>query len=265
MVFQMENYISIKRDCMDKILEIKNLSAGYDNKKIISDINLSVKNGQSIAIVGESGGGKTTLVKAVTNMCDIYSGDILFEGKSIVNISKKEIRENRKHIQMIIQDSHSAFNPSMSIRDYIKEPMKNFYKYDDKKCLEKTKELLNLVSLDESVLDRSPNSLSGGQRQRIAIIGALSVNPKLLICDEITSALDVSVGKQIMELLDYIKSKTNMTIIYISHDLALMASASDEIFIMNDGKIVEQISSKDLKKSQNIYTRKLLDATYVID
>lgn len=247
------------------ILTIDNVSAGYDGKKIIKNINIILKQNESIAIVGESGSGKTTLVKSITHMCDIYDGDILFEGKSIVTSEKKEIKKQRQYIQMIMQSSNTAFNPSMNVLKYLCEPMQNFLGYNKDECISKIKKYLPFVGLDESLLTKNPRNLSGGQRQRIAILGAIIISPKILICDEITSALDVSVGRQIMELIKDIQKKTNMSIIFICHDLPLMASVSDRLYIMNNGVIVDDISSDKLQESQNEYTKELLNSTYSID
>ncbi len=247
------------------ILKIDNISAGYDSKIIIKNINITLKENESIAIVGESGSGKTTLVKAITHMCDIYSGDILFEGNSILKKDKKQIRNQRKYIQMIMQSSNTSFNPSMKILSYLCEPLQNFLGYKKDDCISKIKQYLPLVGLDESILSKKPQNISGGQRQRISILGSILISPKILICDEITSALDVSVGRQIMELIKDIQKKTKMSIIFICHDLPLMASVSDRLYIMNNGIIVDSISSNKLQETQNEYTKELLNSTYSID
>ena len=247
------------------ILKIDNISAGYDSKIIIKNINITLKENESIAIVGESGSGKTTLVKAITHMCDIYSGDILLEGNSILKKDKKQIRNQRKYIQMIMQSSNTSFNPSMKILSYLCEPLQNFLEYKKDDCISKIKQYLPLVGLDESILSKKPQNISGGQRQRISILGSILISPKILICDEITSALDVSVGRQIMELIKDIQKKTKMSIIFICHDLPLMASVSDRLYIMNNGIIVDSISSNKLQETQNEYTKELLNSTYSID
>ena len=166
---------------------------------------------------------------------------------------------------MIMQSSNTSFNPSMKILSYLCEPLQNFLGYKKYDCISKIKQYLPLVGLDESILSKKPQNISGGQRQRISILGSILISPKILICDEITSALDVSVGRQIMELIKYIQKKTKMSIIFICHDLPLMASVSDRLYIMNNGIIVDSISSNKLQETQNEYTKELLNSTYSID
>lgn len=247
---------------MCEILRIQNLSGGYQQKKTIAHIQLQVMKGQILGIVGESGSGKTTLANALTYFCDIYEGQILFEGKDITHPSGQEKRRLRKKIQMIIQDSTTSFPAKMTVGAYIEEPFKNFFSFGPKERRQKAISLLEQVGLDASYLKRYPRELSGGQRQRVAITRALAVEPEILICDEITSALDVSVQKQIIELLKDLRAKRNITLLFIGHDIALMGEICHELVIMQGGGIVEKIKTKDLKKATHPHTKELIHATF---
>ncbi len=189
-----------------------------------NDINLTMYKGKTLGIVGESGCGKSTFVRMVTFLEKPTSGEILYHGKNITGLSKKETWENRQNLQMVFQDPMASFNPKMKIRDILTEPLMNYKKIKRNERDAKARELLRMVELPEEFVDRYPHNMSGGQRQRISIARALSLEPEILVCDEATSALDVSVQESVIELLVRLQKEKNICMIFICHDLALIRS-----------------------------------------
>lgn len=250
------------------LLETRNLTKHFKNKDgedvVACDcVNITVRPGEALGIVGESGCGKSTLIKMLSGVLRPTSGEAEFEGKSILNLSRKEQKAMRRNIQMVFQDPGTAFNPRMKIRDIITEPLMNFKLIKKADRDRVAKEYLRMVELSEDMADRYPHELSGGQRQRVGLARALTLEPKLILCDEITSALDVSVQKSIIELLKKLQREKGIAFIYICHDLALVEQISDEIAVMYNGEIVEKIHNGYLKKTaRHPYTRALLDAVF---
>lgn len=258
-------------DEKDVVLEVKNISKEFNisKNKILTacdNINLQVLKGKTLGIVGESGCGKSTLARILIQLEKPTSGEIIYEGRNILNLTKKEIWNNRRKIQMVFQDSLSAFNPKMKIIDIILEPLVNFKMIDKKNKKQKAIELLESVQLSEDILYRYPHNLSGGQRQRVAIARALALEPEILICDESTSALDVSVQDKIVELLVELQKKKKISIIFICHDLALIKSFSHELAVMYLGNIVEKLPSDQVgKNTLHPYTNMLLESLFSIN
>lgn len=268
----------------NQILEIKNLNVEFSasgvfskNKyfKALNDINLKIPEGISIGIVGESGSGKSTLAKAIVKLLDIFhtnvkiSGEILFNSSgnilNINKISKSEFSKIRKEIQIIFQDPSSSLSPKMTIRELITEPITNFFKLNKKEITDKFDEWVELTGLNNVDPDSYPHMLSGGQRQRVAIARSLSVNPSVLIADEIVSALDVSVQGQILNLILDLKRKLNLTLIFISHDLSVIRNISEYAVVMNNGIIVEEGNiEKVFSNPENEYTKQLLNSIPVV-
>ena len=255
------------------ILEIKNLKKYFPIKgglfgkaqnyfKAVDDVSLKVYKGRTMGLVGESGCGKTTLGRTVLRLIEASSGDVFYKGQSLFDLSEKEMRKMRKNIQIIFQDPYSSLNPRMTIGSILIEPMKIHGMGQSKKeRLELASSLLEKVGLDANHLKRYPHEFSGGQRQRICIARALSLNPEFIICDESVSALDVSVQAQVLNLLQDLQDEFNLTYIFISHDLSVVKYFSDEVGVMNDGKIVEFASSDEIYKNpQKQYTKDLLSA-----
>lgn len=245
------------------ILQCKNIKKKYKKKDhyhiAANDISFNLKKGQSIGIVGESGSGKSTLARIIMNLENLDSGDIILNGKNITNIKGKKLNLVYKEMQMIFQDAIGSLNPKMTIGESIKEYVCSLCSVTKEAREEKVENLLELVGLPKEFKNRYPHELSGGQCQRVAIARALSSHPKILICDEITSALDVSVQAQVLELLTKMKKEFNISYIFITHDLALVSSFCDNIIVMKDGNIIEEgPTSKVINEPKYEYTKLLL-------
>ena len=249
----------------DDLLIIENISKTFKvdkNKELqaLKNINIKLKEGECIGIVGESGCGKSTLARIIVGIERKSSGKIIFDNKEIEGISKT------KDIQMIFQNPLSSFNPRMKIVDYMWEPLRNYFKLSKKDSIPFIKKSLIDVGLDENALEKYPHEFSGGQLQRITIARAIIIKPKLIVCDEITSALDVSVQKQILELLKKLQKDLHLSYLFIGHDLAVVQDISQKIVVMCMGEIVEELDSVDLKsKAKHPYTKLLLNSVFEID
>ena len=249
----------------DDLLIIENISKTFKvdkNKelKALKNVNIQLKKGECIGIVGESGCGKSTLARIIVGIEKKTSGKIIFDNKEIDGILKT------KDIQMIFQNPLSSFNPRMKIIDYMWEPLRNYFNLSKKDSIPLIKKSLIDVGLDENALEKYPHEFSGGQLQRITIARAIIIKPKLIVCDEITSALDVSVQKQILELLKKLQEDLGLSYLFIGHDLAVVQDISQKIVVMYMGEIVEELNSIDLKsKAKHPYTKLLLNSVFKVD
>ncbi|MBQ5857142.1 MAG: ABC transporter ATP-binding protein [Bacteroidales bacterium] len=234
----------------------------YDYIKSVDDVSFDVYPGETLGLVGESGCGKTTLGRSILRLVEPTSGNVIFEGRDITKLNNKELREYRKQAQIVFQDPYSSLNPRICIGDSIAEPMLvHGIEKDAKKRRERVCRLLEEVGLEASHYQRYPHEFSGGQRQRICIARALAVNPKLIICDESVSALDVSVQAQVLNLINRLKKEFHFTYIFISHDLSVVRFMSDRVVVMYNGKIQEMNEADALfNNPQNDYTKKLIAA-----
>ena len=251
------------------ILQINNLSKFYNtsnnlfvkNKgfKALDDIEISLYEGETLGLIGESGSGKTTLSNAILKIHSYDEGNIIFKGEDISKLKSRKLLDFRKEVQIIFQDPYASLNPIKNIKQTLAEPIK-YHKIVSN--AEKVVELLIDVGLDESFLNRYPHELSGGQRQRVCIARAISVTPKIVICDECVSALDVSVQATILNLLNSLKKKYGFTYIFISHDLSVVKYMSDKIVVLYNGKVVEyNDADKIFSSPENNYTKKLINAS----
>jgi peptide/nickel transport system ATP-binding protein len=234
----------------------------YDHVKAVDDVSLDVYPGETLGLVGESGCGKTTLGRSILRLVEPSEGKIIFEGKDVMSLSGNDLREYRKRAQIVFQDPYSSLNPKMRIGDAIAEPMLvHGLEPDAKKRRDKVCELLTEVGLQPEHYQRYPHEFSGGQRQRICIARALAVHPKLIICDESVSALDVSVQAQVLNLLNRLKKDFGFTYIFISHDLSVVRFMSDRILVMYNGRPVELGDADEIfNNPKNDYTKKLINA-----
>ncbi|MDO6595948.1 ABC transporter ATP-binding protein [Oceanihabitans sp. 2_MG-2023] len=254
------------------LLEVINLekeyfsSSGWLNKpegfKAVNNVSFKLYEGETLGLVGESGCGKSTLGKAILQLDKATAGSILYKGVDITKISTQEMRVLRKDIQIIFQDPYASLNPRLTVGNAILEPMRvhNLF-HSDAERKEKVLEILNRVGLDAASFNRYPHAFSGGQRQRIGIARTIALQPKLIICDESVSALDISVQAQVLNLLNELKKDFGFTYIFISHDLAVVKYMADQLLVMNAGKI-EELDDADViyNNPKKEYTKKLIHA-----
>ena len=257
----------------EPILKVQNLKTWYPLRKgvfgrthsyikSVDDVSFDVYPGETLGLVGESGCGKTTLGRSILRLVEPTSGNVIFEGRDVTQFNNKELREYRRQAQIIFQDPYSSLNPRICIGEAIAEPMMiHEIEKDAKRRRERVCHLLEEVGLEASHYQRYPHEFSGGQRQRICIARALAVNPKLIICDESVSALDVSVQAQVLNLINRLKKEFHFTYIFISHDLSVVRFMSDRVVVMYNGKIQEMNEADVLfNNPQNDYTKKLIAA-----
>jgi len=230
--------------------------------KAVNGVSFSIYEGETVAVVGESGCGKSTLGLTIMKLLNPTSGRIHFQGHDITNYNHKEMRPLRKDIQIIFQDPYASLDPRRTVEEIIAEPIRTQKTLDSEKAiLERVLELMDECGLERSYLNRYPHEFSGGQRQRIGIARALSPEPKLIVCDEPVSALDVSIQSQILNLLRKIKKRYNLSLLFISHDLAVVHYIADRIIVMYLGKIVEMGSRNNIYgDTRHPYTQALLSS-----
>jgi len=255
------------------ILETKNLTKYFPLKKsffgtptawvkAVDDVSVKVRKGRTLGLVGESGCGKTTLGRTILRLLEPTSGEIIYHGEDIAGYSNNKMRSLRRNMQIIFQDPYASLNPRMTIRAALMEPMKIHKVGNSRKEREEmAARLIERCGLPASILNRYPHEFSGGQRQRICIARALAVNPEFIVCDESVSALDVSIQAQILNLLLDLQEEFGLTYIFISHDLAVVKYISDEVAVMNKGKIVELKDAIGIYENpEKDYTKRLLSA-----
>ena len=259
------------------VLEVRNLKKYFPvnegflgrNKKslkAVNNVNFSIYSGETLGIVGESGCGKSTLGNLIMNMLKPTEGEVLFEGQSIHKMNAKEQKNYKQSVQMIFQDPFSSLNPRMRVRDIIAEPIKAHNLLKGNKLDLEIQDLMKKVGLSPKMANRFPHEFSGGQRQRIVIARALALKPKVIVCDEPVSALDVSIQAQILNLLKSLQREFNLTLVFIAHGLPAIKYISDRIGVMYLGKMVELASKEDLFKNKfHPYTNGLLEAVPVLN
>ena len=248
------------------MLSIKNIDAAYGTSKVLHDVSIDIPKGKTVAIVGESGSGKSTTARVVTGLLPQLKGDILFDGQKLPPKLENRTKEQLRRIQIIFQMPDTAMNPRQTVDEIIGRPLEFYHGVKGKDREKKVIELLRMIELDESFLDRLPSELSGGQKQRICIARALAANPDLIICDEVTSALDQIVQEGILKLLQKLQKDLGVTYIFITHDIATVKAISDEIVVMYQGKVVEQgLKSKILNPPYPDYTELLLSSVPEMD
>ena len=232
----------------------------------VDDVTLSVAEGETLGLVGESGCGKSTLGRCVVRLLDLTDGDVVFDGRSIGKLKARALRPLRREMQMIFQDPYASLNPRKRVGFIIGEPLVVHGLGSDAEIKRRVQELLEVVGLNPEHYNRFPHEFSGGQRQRIGIARALAINPKLIICDEPVSALDVSIQAQILNLLKDLQQEFGLTYLFIAHDLAVVRAMSDRIAVMNRGKLIEIGPAEEVYgEPKEAYTQALLSAVPVPD
>ena len=233
--------------------------------RAVDHVSLSIAKGRTLGLVGESGSGKTTLGRCIMRAIEHSAGEILFHHEGVTTdlaqLSRRDMREFRKHMQMIFQDPYSSLDPRKTVFDIVSEPLRINRMAAGKVLEDRVRTTLELVGLDVRYMKRFPHAFSGGQRQRIGIARALSINPQLIVCDEAVSALDVSVQAQILNLLKDLQDEFNLTYLFIAHDLSVVEHVSDDVAVMYVGKLVEQAPTQQLfARPRHPYTEALLSA-----
>ena len=255
----------------DIILETRGLKKYFKTKNgllhAVDDINLTIERGKTLGVVGESGCGKSTTGRCILRLIEPTEGQVIFEGKDINRLSRREMRQMRREMQIIFQDPFSSLDPRKTVMETIAEPIINYGLIKDKAAIEKrVLELMETVGLAERLINTYPHELDGGRRQRIGIARALAVEPKFIICDEPVSALDVSIQAQILNLLKKLQKQMGLTFIFITHDLSVVNHFSDDIAVMYLGQMVEKAPAEELFANPlHPYTKALLSAIPVPD
>ena len=262
----------------EKLLELNNVKKYFpvkagvfrrtvDYVKAVDDISFHIYKGETLGLVGESGCGKSTTGRTILRLLEATEGEIYFEGKNLVELDKKELREIRKDMQIIFQDPYASLNPRMTVADIVGEPLDIHNLVDNKKERnERVLEILDTVGLSEDHMKRYPHEFSGGQRQRIGVARALAVDPKIIIADEPVSALDVSIQAQVINMMQDLQDDFDLTYLFIAHDLSVVKHISDRIAVMYLGKLVEIAEKTELfKNTLHPYTQSLLSAIPIAD
>ncbi len=250
----------------DKILEVKHLKKYFNTPKgtlhAVDDVNFTLERGKTLGIVGESGCGKSTTGRSILRLIEPTSGEVLFNGEDVCKKNKDELRLLRREMQLIFQDPYASLDPRKTVSEIIGEPLK-LQKLipDPKKRMEKVRELMEVVGLAERLVHTYTHELDGGRRQRIGIARALAMEPKLIVCDEPVSALDVSIQAQILNLMQDLQEKMGLTYIFITHDLSVVNHFANDIAVMYLGQLIEKAPSEMLfDKPTHPYTQALLSA-----
>jgi peptide/nickel transport system ATP-binding protein len=251
----------------DAVLNVRHVDASYSGVvKVLDNVTVGLPRGRTVAVVGESGSGKSTLARVITGLLPPGRGDILFNGQPLPRALKDRNKDTLRRIQMIYQSADTALNPRQTIRDIIGRPLEFYHGVKGAARDRRVAALLDSIELGESYIDRLPTELSGGQKQRIAIARALTAEPDIIICDEVTSALDQIVQEEILKLLMKLQKDTNVSYLFITHDIATVRAIADEIVVMHQGKVVQQgPKSQVLNPPHPPYTELLLSSVPQMD
>jgi ABC-type oligopeptide transport system ATPase subunit len=254
------------------LLDIKDVIVEYPVKgfrkapfRALKGVSLDIRPGETVGLVGESGSGKTTLGRAVLGLAPVTGGEILYKGKDIAHLGRKERRALSSDIQVVFQDPYTSLNPSLTIEQILVEPL-TMRKIDSKTATKRVVDLLDQVGLPSNAADRLPRDFSGGQRQRIAIARALALDPRLIVCDEPVSALDLSTQERVLDLFKEIQERTGVAYLFVSHDLAVVRHLSHRVAVMFHGEIVEWGDGDQVTSApEHPYTQRLFLAAPVPD
>ena len=251
----------------EPILQIQNVSASYGSHPVLRDVSISVPRGRTVAVVGESGSGKSTTARVVMGLLAPTAGQVSFDGQRLDPLSRKRPRALQRRLQMIHQMADTALNPRHRIREILGRPLEFFLGLRGRKKEDRIRELLDQIELEPArFIDRLPGELSGGQKQRLCIARALAAEPELIICDEVTSALDQLVAEGILRLLDQLQRDMGLSYLFITHDLATVRSIADEVVVMQNGAVVEQGAKAQMfQPPHHPYTEKLLSSVPEMD
>jgi len=249
------------------VISVKNVSAAYGKVQVLDDVSFDIFARRTVAVVGESGSGKSTAARVITGLLPPTAGEVLFEGTPLPPDYRKRSREQLRHTQMIYQMADTALNPKLTIRKLIGRPAQMYLGLRGRKLTERIRELLHLIEMEpDEYIDRLPSELSGGQKQRIGIARALAAEPRFIICDEVTSALDQIVAEGILRLLDRLQSEFDLAYMFITHDLATVKAIADDVVVMQRGRVVEQGPKDEMfRPPHHPYTQLLLSSVPEMD
>jgi peptide/nickel transport system ATP-binding protein len=256
-----------ERAAKEVVLRVHDVDATYGGVvKVLENVTVQVPRGRTVAVVGESGSGKSTLARAITGLLPPRKGEVYFNGKPLPRALRERDKETLRRIQMIYQSADTALNPRQRVRDVIGRPLEFYLGLKGQERDRKVVELLEQIELGEDLIDRLPGELSGGQKQRICIARALAADPELIICDEVTSALDQIVQEGILRLLLKLQKETNVSYLFITHDIATVRAIADEIVVMYQGRVVQQgLKTEVLSPPHPPYTELLLSSVPEMD
>lgn len=250
---------------MPPLIETRNLKKYFDTPRgmlhAVDDVSISIEKGKTLGVVGESGCGKSTLGRTLIHLLESTGGSILFEGEDVTDVKRKELRELREDMQFIFQDPFSSLNPRYTVQQTIMEPLTISRRFSKKERQIETERIMDMVGIDRRIRVAYPHELDGGRRQRVGIGRALALRPKLVVCDEPVSALDVSISAQVLNLLQDLQDEQGLTYLFVTHDMSVVRHISDDICVMYLGQIVEKCPAKELfEKPLHPYTKALLSA-----
>ena len=255
----------------ETLIAIKDLKVHFNlggNRvvKAVDGVTLDIYQGETLGLVGESGCGKSTLGRAILRLTELTSGQVFYRDRDLAHLSGKQLREERRHLQIIFQDPYASLNPRMTVGQIVREPLDTFRLARGREAEQRVQELLETVGLSKRFIKRYPHEFSGGQRQRIGIARALAVDPDFIVADEPISALDVSIQAQIMNLLEKLRREKNLTYLFISHDLRAIRHVSDRVAVMYLGRLVEIADARTIYQEPLMpYTKALISAVPVPD
>jgi ABC-type glutathione transport system ATPase component len=247
---------------MDVLVEARGLVKEYAGHRVVDDVSFTIRRGETLGLVGESGSGKSTVARMLLRLVEPTAGEVRYAGRDLLAASSREMREMRRRMQIVFQDPYAALNPRMRVREILAEPFAIHGETPAEGLETRLAEMLRTVGMDGTALERFPHEFSGGQRQRINIARALSLRPEFLVLDEPVSALDVSVGAQVVNLLRELQREFGLTYLFISHSMPLVRYLCDRVAVMQGGRLVELGDSEQVCNApQEEYTRRLIAAT----
>ena len=248
------------------LLEVRHLTKEFPRRRAVDDVSFSIERGETFGVVGESGSGKTTAARCILRLIEPTSGEVIFDGREVLTLSRSELRRTRRDMQIVFQDPYSSLDPRMRVSAIVEEPLVIHKRGSKAERRRRVEELFTLVGLNPEHLGRYPHEFSGGQRQRIGLARALALNPSFVIADEPVSALDVSVQAQVVQLFVQLQQRLQLTYLFIAHDLRLVEDICRRVAVMYLGRIVEMGETANLFAApQHPYTQALLSAIPVPD